>query len=869
MTEIPFSDAEARAQALDPRVSFIVQAPAGSGKTGLLTQRLLVLLAGVNEPEEVLAITFTRKAAAEMRQRVVEALRTANGPRPSDSYARQNWQLANAVRARDEALGWQLGRNPNRLRIQTFDALNHSLARQLPLTSSLGGTPTVTDDPDASYRSAARRTLALLDDKTHGDDIARVLTHVDNRRDQLEQLLCTMLARRDQWLGHSVKQPDSARIVDDLGKAVAEQLATLHSACPAEWLTGLCRIAAVAGANLRQAGKTQDALACHATSPTVPQADWPSLPHWQALANLLLTAKGEPRRTWNKGVGILSPNERGIDAEERAIREDCKSGIAALTERLNSDPEFATLWRWIPQLPTRPPSTDQQALLEALLRVLLRAATELSVVFAETGEMDFAEVQMRALNALGDTDQPSDLALALDHRLRHLLIDEFQDTSISQFQLLRRLTSGWMPDDGRTLFAVGDPMQSIYRFREAEVGLFLHAWTHGIGDVSLHPLRLTVNFRSTAGIVDWVNAHFPRVLAPRDDPVRGAVSFAPAVAFDRREPPESVALKASLGFNAHDEAAEVCRLAGAALEETDDGKIAVLARARSHLVEIAYALNQSGIPFQAVDIAPLSSRPVVRDLRALTRALLHPADRLSWLTILHAPWIGIPLEDLIRIAEPCCRTVLSCLRDEQRIAQVSPDSRARIERLLQVLQQAGDARGRRPLREWVESIWLRLGGLAMAGAVGESDADAFFALLEQHAEADGLGDFAALDEAIEGLFASSDSAASARVQLMTMHKAKGLEFDTVILPGLGRRPRSDPSELLYWMETTGSDRANRLSDGTDAQDGGGFRTDLGLPPRAGAGQGSPRVRTTDLRGGDPCNPSAAPARPRQRLARSR
>ena len=94
-------------------------------------------------------------------------------------------------------------------------------------------------------------------------------------------------------------------------------------------------------------------------------------------------------------------------------------------------------------------------------------------MFAARGQVDFTEVaQARAARA-GEDDAPTDLALALDYRIRHLLVDEFQDTSISQYELLARLTAGWQPGDGRTLFAVGDPMQSIYRFREAEVGVFL------------------------------------------------------------------------------------------------------------------------------------------------------------------------------------------------------------------------------------------------------------------------------------------------------------------------------------------------------------------------------------------------------------
>src|SRR6185436_7254681 len=122
-----------------------------------------------------------------------------------------------------------------------------------------------------------------------------------------------------------------------------------------------------------------------------------------------------------------------------------------------------------------------------------------------------------ANRALGEPDAPTDLALSLDYRLQHLLIDEFQDTSLSQFELLQRLTAGWQPGDGRTLFAVGDPMQSIYRFRQAEVALFLRARAQGIGTIALEPLTLACNFRSQAGIVGWINSVFARVLPANED----------------------------------------------------------------------------------------------------------------------------------------------------------------------------------------------------------------------------------------------------------------------------------------------------------------------------------------------------------------
>src|SRR3954467_4981269 len=147
-----------------------------------------------------------------------------------------------------------------------------------------------------------------------------------------------------------------------------------------------------------------------------------------------------------------------------------------------------------------------------ILELLPRAAAHLKVVFAERGETDFTEAAQGAVRALGTPEHPTDLLLALDNQVRRLLVDEFQDTSYSQWQLLECLTSGWEKNDGRTLFLVGDPMQSIYRFREANRALFLRAWESARDltsdpavvpakartpfGVQLERLRLTTNFRS-------------------------------------------------------------------------------------------------------------------------------------------------------------------------------------------------------------------------------------------------------------------------------------------------------------------------------------------------------------------------------------
>ena len=448
------------------------------------------------------------------------------------------------------------------------------------------------------------------------------------------------------------------------------------------------------------------------------------------------------------------------------------------------------------KLPAPQFTEPQWQAVQAAVSVLTLAVAELQLVFRERGRVDFAELAIRASAALGQVDAPEDLALALGQRIQHFLVDEFQDTSYTQFELIERLTAGWEPGDGRTLFLVGDPMQSIYRFRQADVSLFLTARLEGIGAIRLEPLTLTRNFRSLPGIVEWVNRTFQWILPAKDDLESGAVAYSASV--PGVGDGEAVIAVHALPDETK-EAIRVIELIGVA----DAGSIAVLVRSRAHLIEIVNALKRHRIAFQAIEIDQLGERQVIEDLMGLTFALLHAADRVSWLAILRAPWCGLTLDDLHTLAGADHRSTIWELLHRRQEA-LSEDGRARIQRILPVLEQAIGERGRRPLRDWVETTWTRLGGPAcVQEETALEDAAAYFDLLEGLAEGADLADFEWFREQVNALFAQPNANAGQQLQLMTIHKAKGLEFDTVIVPGLGAIPRGDDQRLLLWLEHRG------------------------------------------------------------------
>lgn len=822
------SDDAVRAQALDVTRSWLVQAPAGSGKTGLLIQRFLALLATVDRPERIVAMTFTRKAAAEMRERILRALRDAGDSAANDvaggdstPHALTTRRLALAARGRIEAEGWDVLEQPSRLRIVTIDALANSLARQAPMSSQLGAMPQVEEKARALYVEAVRGALAAAG----ASDLAwrRFLDWLDNDVDLASERLADMLEARDRWPAHFLGQSvESLRtsieaalrgVGERAAAATAELMPPLFVAALAESARDAAETlyAQTAGTFDVQTAETLranvadvvnlaspdlvDALfAIVRTHELPPPSDRRS---WRALCDWLLTKNGGLRKKGESEQGF-APAGNGSGAAERKRR---KAAFKALLDEASSLEGLEGALQRLRDIP--PPAFDDAAweFVAAAVTVLNKSAEALDRVFARRGAIDFPEQTFRALAALGEDDDPGELLLAIDYRLAHLLVDEFQDTSAAQLALIGRLTAGWEPGDGRTLFAVGDPVQSIYRFRKAEVGLFVAAQNDGeIAGVRVEVAALTRNFRSAPAIVSWVNAVFGDTLPARSDGSGGNVAYVPAqaaAALAGQVP--SLDLVASRD----DEARIVVDRVRAALAAGDE-QIALLLRARSHARTLLPALRSAGIDYSAVELESVHNRLATRDLLMLVRALSQPADRLAWFSVLRAPWCGLVLADLLAVAEAAPvgaapDALVTAIGDPARIARLSGDGRARMMRVADALRPVLDMRGRTPLMLRARAAWLALGGPACSDAALDLDgAERVFGLVDRHARAGDLDDYDALASEASTLFAESADAGPGTVQLMTIHKAKGLEFDTVVIPGLDDRVRGGSPPVLRW-----------------------------------------------------------------------
>lgn len=797
-------DIDAREAALDRTRSFIVQAPAGSGKTELLIQRYLALLVTVDAPEEIVAITFTRKAAAEMRVRILQALRHAGGDDADSAHERRTQQLAREALQRDAAMGWSLLEQPGRLRLLTIDALDGWIARQMPWLSGLGTAISIADDAEALYREAVREVLLGASGGSGIRAALRfLLVHLDNRFGIIEDMLVAMLAIRDQWIelvdGGLEGQTARAAIEHTLQRLITQHLQRLADHLPPSDVEELTRLAAHA-ADVLEADPKRSAdsfLACRGrVDPPGPAIE--DLPVWNSLRSLLLTDADEYRKP--RGITV----RLGF-----AARDPMKDRLVALLDAVSGDEELRALLAGVRRLPGARFDGTQWEVLGSIVTIITGCVHALRDIFARRNTADHIEVAASARRALGGELDPTDLSLLLEYRIRHLLVDEFQDTSSNQFRLLRQLTAGWSAPDLHTLFLVGDPMQSIYRFREAEVGLFIQVWEQRrLGSVPLTALRLTRNFRSQQGIVSWVNGHFSAMMPAGSDASVGAVAYAPSIAVHGAEP-EAAEIRVLFSGNRREEARDLAALLRAVLGGEacgPVGSVAVLVRARSHLAELVSELRAEGLRFRAVEIEPLGDCSAVRDLHALTRALLYPSDRVAWLAVLRAPCCGLALADLHALCRDDSATpVRVLLRDPDRRKGMSRDGAQRVDRVAALLAAAGAMRGRRPLRQLVEGCWIALGAPSLLDAAGIDAAMSFLSLLETHDEGGDLDDAALLERDASALHAPPDPEADARLQLMTVHKAKGLQFDVVVIPRIEGIPRRDEDRLLQWDRTLGDE----------------------------------------------------------------
>jgi ATP-dependent helicase/nuclease subunit A len=779
------ADAEKRCRALVPSGSFHLTAPAGSGKTFLLVARFLRLLGLVDHPGQILALTFTNKAAAEMRERVRGCLNrakkgvAAENPAGAELLDYASKALATHSKLEELLLAGDI------FHIRTFHSFCYAVASQAPFESGIPPGSSLIDENEQEFflHEIVNEALQQIASRKESDAARHAfmnrLLYLNNSWWSLANEMKDLVRRREgladmvQVLSRNRASGYLAARVRELAETELNELKNGFEACDLgrQWAEFL-----------EQTGSA-GAQAARALPSGIPGARWEALPQWICMADTFLTKEGEVRSQLGPKTGFYNGFTKTVWG--CAIRD--------------IPPETAHRLHQVRQLPAHDaPVTDPDTLWD--LVVLLHAVLEIYDARRRAKKvLDYSALELAALR-LFDSAAPSDLQLILDQQIRHILVDEFQDTSRKQWELLQKLCAGWSHGTGRTLFLVGDPKQSIYGFRKAEVKLFLDA-RMGLpledgGKISIEPLVLDTNFRSQPHLIDWCNRIFENTVMAEHKPEFDEVPFSPAkpspTSLVRPDPaPVELALFMEWPDRQSARIREAqwlaARVAQHLVENGRDSQTAILLFSRTHLPVYLEALQQKRVPVQVKEGLKLLERPEVFYLWQLCRGIVLPHDNLSWAAQLRSPWFGVDFDRIHAISH------------EQPILwvekiQAFSEHDEQVGSFWKALTGAWQHLGHEPLADVVESTWLELQGAHMVvsrwGSRGLNCCRRFLQMLREAEQGEPVSTLARLEQLLQKAYEPVDpDTACSNIVLSTVHGAKGLEFDTVFIPFMDWNPQ--------------------------------------------------------------------------------
>ena len=777
-------DQAGRERAVDPRFNVALEASAGTGKTRVLVDRYINLLRAGVDPSNILAITFTRKAAAEMRERILTTLRAAAA---EGSIAPTRWR---ELRDRTADIG-----------ISTIDAFCLSLLREFPLEADLDPGFSLADETevprliDASLDRALRicRALAREDDNVAlvfaqlGDRrVRRGLAALLNRRLVAGGVLRSFLARGPRDLTVSQVTQQAARALGDVFAGMpggVEQF--LETGPPHHQFQLVARdLRRLAGADpeavhrayarVRELFLTQDGEPRKALDRAYAKAQFPTEARWRAFRDAVLGAAGTVLHAWS------------------SYRRDLNVLVAHGT------------WR--------------------MYRV---AEGEYRRTLDAHAVLDFSDVLLRALDLLRQMEEFAQSRFRLESRYHHVLVDEFQDTSRAQWELISLLVAAWGEGAGLahsgplppSIFIVGDRKQSIYGFRDADVSLLqeaarhLEGLRHGAGRDGDVRRSISRSFRSVPPLLAFVNDVCQDIqkLPQRRDafsydeadrfPIDGDAPAAvdPALGVVAADTPEECARMT---------AGEIARLLadGATVRDRETGlhraiapgDIAILFRTRESHREFEEALDAKGIASYVYKGLGFFDADEIKDVLALLWYLAEPLSNLRAAAFLRSRFVKLSDQGLTQLAPNLATALL------ENAPEAPPLLTGDLERLLAARQATAGWRAlvdRLPPAELLDRILVESAYAAeMRGprlAQARENLKKLRALIRriQNRGYSTLGRIAAhLDRLAIGDESNASIDALDAVSLMTVHAAKGLEFPVVFLVNLARGTgnRRDP-----------------------------------------------------------------------------
>jgi ATP-dependent helicase/nuclease subunit A len=808
-------------RASHPGVSAWVDASAGTGKTSVLTDRVLRLLLEGSAPERILCITFTRAAAAEMANRIIarlgrwavmsdddltDALGKLTGERPRSEMQKQARQLF--ARIVDAPAGF---------RIQTIHAFCQSVLRRFPLEAGVAPHFDLLDDRTRGELLAEAQQSLLRDAGRDGDGplgraLAVLVEFMDERG--FAGLIQAILAARRELEGALAAHHGVALLANRVWAGLWLQ----PGETAADILAAACRDDAVDCAGLREA------CASLTRGSATDQKRAAGILAWIGAADRVAG--------WNDYLGFHLNGEGAIHGGY--ARTKAHKGMAHILE-----PEAERLIATCEKLRAAHTARATEAML-TIADALFRRYAHAKAVRALLDYDDLVAITRRLL-----TEQPGWVLYKLDGGVDHLLLDEAQDTNPEQWEIVRGLAEEFFAGEGargqnRTIFIVGDGKQSIYSFQGADPTALRRMQLHfeqrvAAAERDFQSVSLTRSFRSTAPVLNLVDAVFADPAAGDgvlDDPtfplkhgveragepglVEHWQAFAPAEAGEAAEPWGAPENPAKADNPAADLANHIADTIHGWLDRGErlasqnrpiaPGDIMILVRRRTRFVgPMVSALKKRGVPVAGVDRLALTEPLAVQDLMALGRFLLLPEDDLTLAALLKSPLVGLDEDRLFRLAFNRAGSLWSALlAAAERDAAAFEPARAWLARLLAEVDftrpfelyagvLAASCPGD-PAGSGRRALWGRLG----PDALDPLDEFLSAALDYEQTHAPTLEGFIfwleASDAEIKRELANRDDA----VRIVTVHSAKGLEAGIVFLPDTMQTPTPPKGPQLLW-----------------------------------------------------------------------
>jgi len=832
--------------ACDPSASVVVEACAGSGKTWLLVGRIVRLLLSGVAPGQILAITFTRRAAQEMRTRLVDDLKTlaeADDERIAVFLQERGMTPAEARAATGSAraLYERVLNAPVPLTIETFHSWFWQLLAHAPLGSGVPYAPTLLEAADRMRADAWLHFSAQLVREQNAAERSAWESMLDDLgEDGARKLLMQFLNKRAEWWCFAD---------GDESSAVARALAPLRAAGEDDPRGAVRKPDFVATVQAlldqwRLIGKPGVTVAEMITSAQRWLADATSAPapHFRAASLLVLTQRGTPR-------DLLRPERIAGKLSNEAQAQRYAEAHARVTERLQQIDAAHRIWRAL--------KLNEAALLCG--RLLIGVYQRLK---EQQQALDFTDLEWHAHRLLGDADNAAYMQVRLDARYRQILLDEFQDTNALQWQVLQSWLAGYGAlEEGQDaadrpgVFVVGDPKQSIYRFRRAEPRVFDAALEVLRRDFGAVHLRTNVTRRNAQAVIDVLNLAMPGgnpLYQPQSTraQTKGAFVLLPLSASHPAPPvPEDVSALRDVLMQARLErdsdaryregrtlAEQIAHWVAQLRVQAPGGSrpprfsdVLLLVRRRTHLAEYERALRDAGVPFVSDRRGGLLATLEAEDLTALLEFLTAPFASLRLAHALRSPIFGASDDDLIMLAQTAGEDWWQRLQAlGENVSPVLGRARTLLARWLELA-------GVLPVHDLLDRVYFEADVRRRYAAVAppalqaqvQANLDAFIELALQVDsgrypslprfidELAGLKRHALEDAPDEGAAQAGDA-----VRVMTIHGAKGLEAEIVLLADAHARTAQEAERVLVvWPpQAPAPEHVSLVARGNDARD---------------------------------------------------